>query len=106
MEKKYIKLTVMIGSNKRTYCAPNHFTIIKNNKKNGEGFYTDEEVEQHLYNDLIEDVKREEFEKNTISILKNYKGEDEMKDWKSVYIEIEYKNKDKHHKIGIHKWFT
>lgn len=55
---------------------------------------TDEQQSQHLYDSIVSDVLRQEFEKNITSILENYLGR--KKDWESCKIEFSYKDKRKY----------
>jgi len=48
---------------------------------------TDEEMWQSVYQSLISDIKRKEFDKNLIAILKNYE-EHRMDNWKNIQIKI------------------
>jgi hypothetical protein len=56
---------------------------------------TEEQEEQRLYVILIEDVRRQEFDKNLISLIQNFNGADSMKDWSNIQIVISYSNE--HH---------
>jgi hypothetical protein len=51
---------------------------------------TEEQEIQHCYQSLIDDVRREEFDKSLISLIKNYMGE--IDEWTNIKIEVSFSN--------------
>jgi len=51
---------------------------------------TDEEAEQHCYQSLISDVKRQQFDKQLIFLLNDYFGD--IDNWTNIQVKLSFSN--------------